>query len=293
MKAVGERQSIFKFIRFFGKVLGRTYFWRSFMKTFAIAGCGHLGKIVCKAYKQGLLENYRLVAAFSAQRADAQALVEGTDAKAASSMDEIISLKPDFIVETASIALLKEFAISALEKGISIIPLSIGAFADAEFKREAMETAKSSGAKIYIPSGAVGGFDVLSTLALMAQAEGWQIKAGIHTHKGPDSLKNTPLYSDDLQEEEKCVFSGTTKEAIALLPTKVNVAVASALATTGPQNAQAVITSVPGFIGDDHCITVETKGLKAVSDIYSATSDIAAWSVVALLRNLSSSMVFF
>ena len=164
------------------------------MKTFAIAGCGHLGKIVCKAYKQGLLENYRLVAAFSAQRADAQALVEGTDAKAASSMDEIISLKPDFIVETASIALLKEFAISALEKGISIIPLSIGAFADADFKREAMETAKSSGAKIYIPSGAVGGFDVLSTLALMAQAEGWQIKAGIHTHKGPvcrDSLEMT------------------------------------------------------------------------------------------------------
>ena len=68
---------------------------------------------------------------------------------------------------------------------------------------------------------------------------------------------------------------------------------ASALATTGPEKAQAVITSVPGFIGDDHCITVETKGLKAVSDIYSATSDIAAWSVVALLRNLSSSMVFF
>ena len=120
------------------------------MKTFAIAGCGHLGKIVCKAYKQGLLEDYRLIGAFSAQKTDAQALIEGTDAKAASSMDEIISLKPDFIVETASIALLKEFAISALEKGISIIPLSIGAFADADFKKEAIKTAKSSEAKIYI-----------------------------------------------------------------------------------------------------------------------------------------------
>ena len=111
------------------------------MKTFAIAGCGHLGKIVCKAYKQGLLEDYRLIGAFSAQKTDAQALIEGTDAKAASSMDEIISLKPDFIVETASIALLKEFAISALEKRISIIPLSIGAFADADFKKEAIKTA--------------------------------------------------------------------------------------------------------------------------------------------------------
>ena len=119
------------------------------------------------------------------------------------------------------------------------------------------------------------------------------IKAGIHTHKGPDSLKRTPLYEEGLQQAEKTVFTGSTKEAIALLPTKVNVAVASALASIGPEKATATITSVPGFIGDDHCITVETEGLKAVADIYSATSDIAAWSIVALLRNLASPMVFF
>ena len=35
------------------------------MKTFAIAGCGHLGKIVRKAYIDGLLEGYKLIAAYS------------------------------------------------------------------------------------------------------------------------------------------------------------------------------------------------------------------------------------
>ena len=69
---------------------------------------------------------------------------------------------------------------------------------------------------------------------------------------------------------------------------KPGTLVISALALAGP-----IVTSVPGFIGDDHCITVETEGLKAVADIYSANSDIAAWSAVALLRNLSSPMVFF
>ncbi len=246
-----------------------------------------------KAYSDGLLENYKLVAAYSKEKEDTEALVKGSEAKALSSMDEVISLRPDYIIETASIALLKDFAIKALENGINIIPLSIGAFADKEFKDRAMETAEKNGAKIYIPSGAVGGFDVLKTLALIAEVNNWDIKAGIHTHKGADSLKNTSLYADRLTDNEESVFSGSTKDAIALLPTKVNVAVASALATVGPDKAQAEITSVPSFIGDDHCITIETEGLKAVVDIYSANSDIAAWSVVALLRNLASAMEFF
>lgn len=263
------------------------------VKTFAIAGCGHLGRIIQKAYTDGLLEGYKLIAAYSRNEKDAEDLVHGTEAAVLASMDEVIALKPDYIVETASIALLKEFAVKALESGISIVPLSIGAFADSAFREMAMKAAKESGARIHIPSGAVGGFDVLQTMALMANAGGWDIQAGIHTHKGPASLRNTPLYSEELQDAEKTVFSGSTAEAIALLPTKVNVAVASALATIGPDNAGAEITSVPGFIGDDHCISVSTEGLKATVDIYSATSDIAGWSVVALLRNLVSPMQFF
>ncbi len=263
------------------------------MKTFAIAGCGHLGNIVKKAYENGLLKGYSLAAVYSLRKEDAEKLAEGTGAKVASSIDEVIEIRPDFIIETAAIALLKDFAVKALSKGISIIPLSIGAFADNSFRQSALQAAEEGNARIYIPSGAVGGFDVLRTISLIAEANGWDIKAGIHTHKGPDSLRNTPLYAGELQDKEQSVFSGSTKEAIALLPTKVNVAVASALATIGPENATAEITSVPKFIGDDHCITVETDGLKAVVDIYSANSDIAAWSVVALMRNLSSTMMFF
>ena len=121
------------------------------MKTFAIAGCGHLGKIVRKAYIDALLEGYKLIAAYSLNKEDTEAFVSGTEAGAVSSMDEVISMKPDYIVETASIALLKEFAIKTLKEGISVIPLSIGAFADGEFKAEALDAAEKSGARIYIP----------------------------------------------------------------------------------------------------------------------------------------------
>ena len=161
------------------------------MKTFAIAGCGHLGMIIRNAYLGGFLNDYKLIAAYSRKEEDAKKLVMETGAEALSSMDDVIRHKPDYIIETASIALFKDFAIKALEEGISVIPLSIGAFADSAFKDEAMKAAEKSGARIYIPSGAVGGFDALMTISLMAKANGWPIKAGLYNHKGPEGLRNT------------------------------------------------------------------------------------------------------
>ena len=52
------------------------------------------------------------------------------------------------------------------------------------------------------------------------------------------------------------------------------------------------IFSVPGMVGDDHKITTEIDGVKATVDIYSSTSAIAGWSVVAVLKNLVSPIVF-
>ena len=170
-----------------------------------------------------------------------------------------------------------------------MIVLSIGAFADHEFFGQVKAAAAGHGTRVYIASGAVGGFDVLRTISLMGQAE-----AGIRTRKGPASLKGTPLFVERLMEDgpESHVFHGNAKEAISLLPTKVNVAVASSLVTAGPEDTRVDIYSVPGMVGDDHKITSEIEGVKAVVDIYSSTSAIAGWSVVAVLQNIVSPIVF-
>ena len=93
-------------------------------------------------------------------------------------------------------------------------------------------------------------------------------------------------------KEEKQVFHGSAKEAISILPTKVNVAIAASLASSGPENVDMSIFSVPEMVGDDHKITAQIPGVKAELDIYSSTSAIAGWSVVAVLRNLVSPIVF-
>ena len=262
-------------------------------KTFAIVGCGFLGGIVADAYAMGLMPDYELIAVYSRTMEDAVSVSQKTDCAVVSEMNTLIALKPDYIVETASVEWVRENAVRILEAGISLAMISIGAFADADLYEKAKAAAIKGGAKIHIASGAIGGFDVLRTVSLMAKAQNLSETAGIETHTGCKGFIPTPVWEDALLTEQKTVFTGNAKEAIATFPRRVNVAVATSLATTGPETTGVIMHSVPNWQGDDHKITAEIDGVKAVVDIYSRTSAIAGWSVVALLRNLASPVVFF
>lgn len=264
-------------------------------KRLAIAGCGHLGGIIAGAYAAGLLEGYELVGAYNRTPEKAEAIAQQTGCMACTTLEELLDCSPDYVAEAASVQLVKEIAVPVLSHKANLVLLSIGALADAAFRSEVEAAARENGVQVHIASGAVGGFDVLRTISLMAQAQSLSEEAGIVTHKGPQSLKGTPIFTDQLMTdtEESRVLAGTAAKAIAVLPTKVNVAVAASLASTGPECAGAQIFSVPGFVGDDHCITAEIDGVHATIDIYSRTADIAGWSTVALLRNLVSPITFF
>ena len=128
---------------------------------------------------------------------------------------------------------------------------------------------------------------MLQTAALMGNAG-----AEFFNEKGPDALKGTPVYEDSLQAERKEVFHGTAMEAISLFPTKVNVTVAASIASVGPEKMDVRIVSTPGFKGDTQRVEIKNRQVRAVVDVYSATSEIAAWSVVRVLRNIVSPIVF-
>ena len=266
------------------------------MKTkFGIVGCGFLGGIVAKAWKDGLLADYELVGVTSRTAESAAKMAADTGCKACAGLDELLALEPEYIVETASVETVRAIALPVLQKGVNLVVISIGAFADLDFYEQVKTAAQESGAKVHLASGAIGGFDVLQTVSLMAQAQQLSEKAGIETHTGAQGFRNTPVWAEHLltDTEKTTVFTGNAKQAIATFPRRVNVAVATSLATTGPDVTGVTMHSVPGWVGDDHCITAEIDGVKAVVDIYSRTSAIAGWSVVALLRNLSSPVCFY
>ena len=243
------------------------------MKTkFGIVGCGFLGNIVANAWKNGLLEDYELVGVTSRSPESAQKAAEAVGCTVCADVDALLALDPEYIVETASVEAVREMAIPVLKRGVNLVVISIGAFADLAFYEQVRQAAREGGAKVHLASGAIGGFDVLQTVSLMAQAQNLQETAGIETHTGARGFRNTPVWAEHLltDTEKTTVFTGNAKEAIATFPRRV-----------------------PNWVGDDHRITAEIDGVKAIVDICSSTSAIAGWSVVALLRNLASPVVFY
>lgn len=259
----------------------------------AIAGCGKLAQVIVKAAAEGLLPQYEIAVAYSRSREKAGTVAaiareDGNNCVVADSYEALLDNAPDIVVEIASPAAMREWALPTLRRGISIITLSIGAFADDDFYKEVMETAKAHNAKVYIASGATGGFDVLQTTTLMGG-----VQARFFNEKSPNALRNTPVYNDNLQKKPTIVFEGSAKEAINLFPTKVNVTVAASRASVGPEKMHVTIKSTPGFTGDTQKVEIENEQVHATVDVYSSTSEIAAWSVVSVLRNIASSIVFF
>ncbi len=255
----------------------------------ALIGCGHLNEIVATALEDGYLPEYELTAVLGRDGARAADFALRHNCIACTELDELLALKPDFVAEAASVKAVRDYSQAVLNAGANLVVLSIGAFADAEFYERVKNTAAKNNRRVYIASGAVGGFDILRTAALMGP-----ITASIGSQKAPGSLFHTPLYRDGLLDitEREQVFSGTTKQAIAVLPTHVNVAVATALASAGPENTMMKIEAVPGFKGDEYKIEIKGEEVKTELNIYSRTSKVAAWSVVAVLQNAVSPIVF-
>lgn len=262
----------------------------------AIIGSGSLGTIIGKAVARDLSGEYEILGVLSGKIENAIKLAMGIGCKAYRTLDEIIEDKPDYIIEAASPDVIKEIGIKTLANGISLIPLSVGALADKGFCNKVKETALKNNCRVHIPAGAVGGFDVLRAAISMED-----VTVGITTEKSPNSFKGAPFLKNKKLSEEKDeeIFNGYAAEAIEHFPKNVNVAVATALATTGVRNTKVSIRSIPGFKNNRHTIklTGETINVAIIvetrpSEDNPKSSALAAYSVIGLLKDLSSPIVF-
>lgn len=251
-------------------------------------GCGHLNKIVVDCYKKGLLEGYEIVGCYSRTAESRYEMADSLGIKPCDSYDELLDRNIDYIVEATNPQATKDILEKTINSNVNVILLSIGALADEGYYAKIKDLCVKNNTKIHLASGAISGFEVLRTARIMGLT-----KAGLTNTKGPRALSRSILYKPEMIDSEVVAFSGSAYEAIQNLPTGINVGVATALATMGVHDTTILIQSKPGFVGDSQCIVIECGDeIKAHLDVYSRTSDIAGYSVVALLQNLISPIVF-
>lgn len=265
-------------------------------KKIAIIGTGTIGSTIADEITKSLSEYYTLVGLMKHSEKNIAELKDIYKTEVTTNFSELLALNPDIIIEAAGVEVVLEHGEMILEKGINFIPLSVGGLADEAFYNKLQETAKINDAVLYIPSGAIGGFDLMRKMTL-ADAP----KVEINTYKSPKSLKDAPYLKNKKisTTEEEIVFDGSAKEAIAGFPQNINVAVATALATVGPERTRTKIHSDPELKANIHHVTVEN--IEGTADIRFAarpsdnarTSSITPWSVVSLLKNIAEPVRFF
>ena len=100
----------------------------------------------------------------------------------------LLALRPQVVVEAASLDAVREHLVELLRGGVGVVELSAGALADDALRREAQAAAEASGALLYVPSGGIGGLDAFKTACLAGVDE-----ASIQVAKPPAAWKGNSL----------------------------------------------------------------------------------------------------
>ena len=196
----------------------------------------------------------------------------------------------DVVVECAPAAVFSQVAEPVVRLGKVLIPVSVGGLLA---NWHLVEMAKTTGARINVPSGAVLGLD-----AVRAAALGEITRVTIVTRKPPAGLAGAPhieKHQIDLNSVEQPlkVFEGSARDGVAAFPANVNVAAALGLAGIGPDQTWLEVWADPAVSRNTHSITVESDSARFELKIENVPTDenprtgrIVVLSTLAALKRL-------
>lgn len=197
---------------------------------------------------------------------------------------------PDYVIEVAGQAAVKEHAAKVLAKGWDIGLISVGTFADSHFFELLQSTAERSGAHIHLLAGAIAGID-----GIAAAKEGGLDKVIYKGCKSPSSWRGSyaeKLIDLDQVTEATVFYTGTARDAALNFPANANVAATIALAGVGMDETVVELTVDPNISQNKHSIVAEGRfGQMSIEMIgvplesNPKTSTLAALSVIRACRN--------
>lgn len=265
------------------------------MLRIGILGVGAIGRTIATAIDRKQM-NAELVALSDQDRARAETLSAELSAHPAVVPVEEMLDRADLAIEAASQAALPEFVPKALARGRDMLIMSVGGLLGRE---EWFRRAEEKGCRIYVPSGAIAGLDGIKSASI------GRIESAMLTSRKPiAALRGSKYVVDrglplDSFKEETVIFEGLAEEAAHAFPATSNVAASLRLAVNPaiPVPVRVRIVAVPGGEKNVHEIQVQGEfGRLAVtvenvpSRDNPRTSQLAAFSAIATLKNLTQSL---
>ncbi|MFP7296241.1 aspartate dehydrogenase [Neobacillus niacini] len=255
-----------------------------------LIGCGNIGKFLLQAInKDGLLPGGKIVSIFARSEEIGAQLAEEFGTKSYRDVDALLQSNVDLVIEAATIEAAKAYALKVLMGGKDLLLSSIGVMADTAFEESIGEFCRKNNVNVYLPSGAIGGLDVLKS----AKAVNGLESVSITTRKPPSALP-----AGASLERETILFEGSAAEAIKQFPRNINVAIVLSLAGLGSEQTKVKIIADPDVLKNSHLIEASGSFGKLKLEVENdpmpgnpKTSYLAALSVLATLQNKDKSIL--
>ncbi len=233
-------------------------------KRIAIIGCGTIGNELASSIDSGLVSNCSLSMIFDVDFQRIQTTSDRLKKKPMqfNNFKDFVNSpqfeKIDLVIEAASINAILEYGLDVLKRGKDIMIMSIGAFSNINFYQNILEIIESRSNNIYLPSGAIGGIDLIRSVRKHLES------VTLTTTKNNKSLKGAPFFLNNNIDVEKItmkqvLFEGNALDAIKGFPANVNVAAIISIAGMGFDKTSVRIVIDPMEKNNRHEIDVKWK----------------------------------
>ena len=209
---------------------------------------------------------------------------------------EFLTWSPDVVAECASHRAVDEYGATVMHGGADLVVSSVGALADSDLYERLKAAAGAGSVQLVVPSGAIGGLDILSAARLSGLTA-----VSYVGRKPPAAWAGTP--AEEAQDlgaltAPTVIFEGSAREAATSYPKNANVAATLALAGMGMDATRVTLIADPTKPENIHEYTISSPAVEATISIVGKpsprnpkTSQTTALSIARAVMNRSSAIV--
>ncbi len=246
-----------------------------------LIGAGAIGRFLLNHMKSQ--DNLHVTSILVRDEEKYHYLVDEYDVELYTNLNDFLKSNIDIVVEAANVEAVKQYLKDVL-KIKDMMVISIGAFSDTSL----LEDVKESRHKLYLPSGAVGGLDLIQNVNTLEHLS----SVTLTTTKPAASLV------DDEVSEPTIVFEGAAKDAIDKFPKNMNVSIILSLAGLGIDETKVRLIADPNATKNTHHVKIEGEFGEATIEIKNnplkenpKTSALAALSVLSTLERIENNII--